>query len=83
MQSIRQYRQQAMLRWIYRDVNNLCTLAELTDELSEFAEASIDAAIAYAIKPLQVTLWRAYRRRFKPSAKASGDWNGQTRRTRT
>ncbi|MCC6373509.1 MAG: bifunctional [glutamate--ammonia ligase]-adenylyl-L-tyrosine phosphorylase/[glutamate--ammonia-ligase] adenylyltransferase [Moraxellaceae bacterium] len=53
MQSIRQYRQQAMLRWVYRDVNNLCTLAELTDELSEFAEASIDAAIAYAIKPLQ------------------------------
>jgi glutamate-ammonia-ligase adenylyltransferase len=53
MQSIRQYRQQAMLRWIYRDVNNLCTLAELTDELSELAEASIDAAIAYAIKPLQ------------------------------
>ncbi|HNC01903.1 MAG TPA: hypothetical protein PLY05_00975, partial [Agitococcus sp.] len=52
MQSIRQYRQQMMLRWIYRDVNQLSTLAELTDELSEFAEASVDAAIAYAEQAL-------------------------------
>ncbi len=52
MQSIRHYRQQMMLRWIYRDVNNLCSLTELTDELSEFAEASIDAAIAYAEQAL-------------------------------
>jgi glutamate-ammonia-ligase adenylyltransferase len=52
MQSIRHYRQHMMLRWIYRDVNNLCSLEELTDELSEFAEASIDAAIAYAEVPL-------------------------------
>ena len=40
-QAIRQYRQQAMLRWVYRDVNGLCSLEELTDELSAFAEASI------------------------------------------
>ncbi|HNI62646.1 MAG TPA: bifunctional [glutamate--ammonia ligase]-adenylyl-L-tyrosine phosphorylase/[glutamate--ammonia-ligase] adenylyltransferase [Agitococcus sp.] len=52
MQNIRQYRQQMMLRWIYRDVNQLSTLAELTDELSEFAEASVDAAIAYAEQAL-------------------------------
>ncbi len=52
MQSIRQFRQQAMLRWVYRDVNGLCTLEELTDELSAFAEASIDAAISYAQTPL-------------------------------
>jgi glutamate-ammonia-ligase adenylyltransferase len=52
MQAIRQFRQQAMLRWVYRDVNGLCSLEELTDELSEFAEASIDAAIAYAEVPL-------------------------------
>ena len=51
-QAIRQYRQQAMLRWVYRDVNGLCSLEELTDELSAFAEASIDAAIAYAQVPL-------------------------------
>nr|WP_297923223.1 bifunctional [glutamate--ammonia ligase]-adenylyl-L-tyrosine phosphorylase/[glutamate--ammonia-ligase] adenylyltransferase [uncultured Agitococcus sp.] len=52
MQNIRQYRQQMMLRWIYRDVNQFSTLAELTDELSEFAEASVDAAIAYAEQAL-------------------------------
>lgn len=52
MQTIRQFRQQAMLRWVYRDVNGLCSLEELTDELSEFAEASIDASIAYAEVPL-------------------------------
>ncbi|MCB1673904.1 MAG: hypothetical protein KDI00_04485, partial [Pseudomonadales bacterium] len=52
MQKIRQYRQQMMLRWIYRDVNQSSTLAELTDELSEFAEASVDAAIAYAEQAL-------------------------------
>lgn len=52
MQNIRQYRQQMMLRWIYRDVNQLSSLAELTDELSEFAEACVDAAIAYAEQAL-------------------------------
>ena len=53
MQAIRAYRNQQMLRWVYRDVNGLCSLQELTDELSAFAEAATDAAIAFANAPLQ------------------------------
>jgi glutamate-ammonia-ligase adenylyltransferase len=54
MQRIRRYRNRQMLRWVYRDVNGLCSLEELTDELSEFAEASVDAAIAFAEGPLKM-----------------------------
>jgi len=53
MSTIRRLRNLQMLRWVFRDVNGLCALEELTDELSAFAEASIDAAMAFAEGPLQ------------------------------
>ncbi|MDI1302419.1 MAG: bifunctional [glutamate--ammonia ligase]-adenylyl-L-tyrosine phosphorylase/[glutamate--ammonia-ligase] adenylyltransferase [bacterium] len=52
MAGLRQRREQEMLRWIYRDVNNLCSVPELTRELSDFA----DAAIAVAMQQAHATL---------------------------
>lgn len=45
MRALRDYRQQAMLRWIYRDANGLVSVPELTRELSDFADAAIDAVL--------------------------------------
>jgi glutamate-ammonia-ligase adenylyltransferase len=47
MQALRQLRQREMLRWIYRDVNGLCTVPELTKELSDFSDATIMQALQY------------------------------------
>ncbi len=48
MRALRDYRQRAMLQWIYRDVNGLCSVPELTRELSDFADAAIDAVLHWA-----------------------------------
>lgn len=47
MRVLREYRQQAMLRWIYRDVNGLCSVPELTRELSDFADAAIETVLRW------------------------------------
>jgi len=44
MRWLRQQRQREMLRWIWRDVNGLCSVQELTRELSDFADACIELA---------------------------------------
>ncbi len=41
---LRQQRQREMLRWVWRDVNGLCSVQELTRELSDFADACIELA---------------------------------------
>ncbi len=48
MPLLRRARQREMLRWIFRDVNGLCTVGELTAELSAFADACIEIARAHA-----------------------------------
>ncbi|MDF3031253.1 MAG: glnE, partial [Moraxellaceae bacterium] len=48
MRALREARQQAMLHWIYRDVNGLAGVPELTRELSDFADAAIDAVLHWA-----------------------------------
>ncbi|MDF2446269.1 MAG: Glutamate-ammonia-ligase adenylyltransferase [Moraxellaceae bacterium] len=55
MKALRLRRQQAMLRWIYRDVNQLCAVMEITRELSDFADAAISAALAWAESRLVAT----------------------------
>ncbi|MDP2226988.1 MAG: bifunctional [glutamate--ammonia ligase]-adenylyl-L-tyrosine phosphorylase/[glutamate--ammonia-ligase] adenylyltransferase [Moraxellaceae bacterium] len=55
MQQLRQWRQREMLRWIYRDVNGLCSVTELTRELSDFADACIEVALAHAHAALVCT----------------------------
>ncbi|MGH8494478.1 MAG: bifunctional [glutamate--ammonia ligase]-adenylyl-L-tyrosine phosphorylase/[glutamate--ammonia-ligase] adenylyltransferase [Moraxellaceae bacterium] len=49
---LRRLRAREMLRWLYRDANDLCPVAELTQELSAFA----DAAIARALQLLHAEL---------------------------
>ncbi|MDO8268577.1 MAG: bifunctional [glutamate--ammonia ligase]-adenylyl-L-tyrosine phosphorylase/[glutamate--ammonia-ligase] adenylyltransferase [Moraxellaceae bacterium] len=44
MRWLRQQRNREMLRWIWRDVNGLCSVQELTRELSDFADACIELA---------------------------------------
>lgn len=52
MQALRREREGAMLRWIYRDANGLCPVPELTRELSWFADACIELALAFAHREL-------------------------------
>ncbi|HEX6590681.1 MAG TPA: hypothetical protein VF050_01640, partial [Moraxellaceae bacterium] len=52
MVALRQYRRREMLRWLFRDANDLCPVQELTRELSDFADAAIGAALQYARKSL-------------------------------
>lgn len=48
MQAMRRLRQRLMFRWIWRDANGLTDVVQLTHELSDFADLSIQAALAYA-----------------------------------
>ncbi len=48
MRRLRDCRQQAMLDWLLRDVNDRVGVADLTRELSCFADAAIAAALHYA-----------------------------------
>lgn len=48
MQQLRRARQRAMLGWLYRDANDLISVPELTRELSDFADAAIQAALQRA-----------------------------------
>lgn len=48
MQQLRQLRQREMLRWIWRDANQLTPVPELTQELSWFADACIEKALEVA-----------------------------------
>jgi len=48
MQAMRLLRQRLMFRWIWRDANRLTDVVQLTRELSDFADLSIQAAVAYA-----------------------------------
>ncbi|MEC7120052.1 MAG: bifunctional [glutamate--ammonia ligase]-adenylyl-L-tyrosine phosphorylase/[glutamate--ammonia-ligase] adenylyltransferase [Pseudomonadota bacterium] len=52
MQALRQLRQRLMFRWIWRDANQLTDVVQMTRELSDFADISIQAAVAYARQPL-------------------------------
>ncbi|MFZ5560835.1 MAG: bifunctional [glutamate--ammonia ligase]-adenylyl-L-tyrosine phosphorylase/[glutamate--ammonia-ligase] adenylyltransferase [Pseudomonadota bacterium] len=45
---LRRLRTREMLRWIYRDVNDLCSVLELVQELSDFADAAIGKALDFA-----------------------------------
>lgn len=47
MAQLRQLRNCEMVRWIYRDANNLCSVPELTAELSGFADAVIGCALDF------------------------------------
>ena len=53
MQKIRILRARLMFRWIWQDANRLISVITLTRELSDFADASIDAAKSFAYRPLQ------------------------------
>lgn len=55
MRELRLYRQRVMLRLIYRDVNGLTTVPELTRELSDCADAAIAAALAWSEQRLIAT----------------------------
>lgn len=48
MRAMRLLRQRLMFRWIWRDANRLTDVVQLTRELSDFADISIQAAVAYA-----------------------------------
>lgn len=52
MRELRHYRQRAMLRWIYRDVNGLADVPALTRELSDCADAALAAALAWSTQRL-------------------------------
>lgn len=52
MRELRGCRHRLMLRLIYRDVNGLATVPELTRELSDGADAAIAAALAFAERQL-------------------------------
>jgi glutamate-ammonia-ligase adenylyltransferase len=46
--ALRQLRTQEQMRFIFRDLHRLCSLPELTRELSEFADAVLEVALAQA-----------------------------------
>ncbi|AOA57457.1 bifunctional [glutamate--ammonia ligase]-adenylyl-L-tyrosine phosphorylase/[glutamate--ammonia-ligase] adenylyltransferase [Acinetobacter larvae] len=52
MQAVRLLRARLMFRWIWQDVNNQIAVMQLTRELSDFADACIVAAKAFAYPPL-------------------------------
>lgn len=53
MTQLRQVRMQFMMRWIWQDANQLISLDQLTQELSDFADLSIIAAVDQAYQSLQ------------------------------
>lgn len=48
MRGLRLLRQREMVRWIYRDANGLSPVEEVVSELSDFADACIETALAWA-----------------------------------
>ncbi len=52
MQAARHLRARFMLRWIWQDANQLTNVIQLTQELSDFADACIWAAVEFAKVPL-------------------------------
>ncbi|WHR56920.1 bifunctional [glutamate--ammonia ligase]-adenylyl-L-tyrosine phosphorylase/[glutamate--ammonia-ligase] adenylyltransferase [Acinetobacter haemolyticus] len=52
MKALRILRARLMFRWIWQDANQLTDVVTLTRELSDFADASICAAKAFALPPL-------------------------------
>lgn len=52
MKALRTLRARLMFRWIWQDANQLTDVVTLTRELSDFADASICAAKAFALPPL-------------------------------
>ena len=52
MQAIRALRTRLMFRWIWQDANQQTDVMRLTRELSDFADACICAAKAFALAPL-------------------------------
>ena len=52
MKALRILRARLMFRWIWQDANQLTNVVTLTRELSDFADASIIAAKAFALVPL-------------------------------
>ncbi|OTG80879.1 bifunctional glutamine synthetase adenylyltransferase/deadenyltransferase [Acinetobacter sp. ANC 5054] len=52
MRALRILRARLMFRWIWQDANQLTDVVTLTRELSDFADASICAAKAFALTPL-------------------------------
>ncbi|QIO06863.1 bifunctional [glutamate--ammonia ligase]-adenylyl-L-tyrosine phosphorylase/[glutamate--ammonia-ligase] adenylyltransferase [Acinetobacter shaoyimingii] len=52
MRALRILRARLMFRWIWQDANQLISVMALTRELSDFADASIAAAKAFARAPL-------------------------------
>lgn len=54
MSELRRLRQREMLRWIYRDANDLCSAPELMRELSDFADAAISRVLERAHAALVV-----------------------------
>lgn len=52
MKALRILRARLMFRWIWQDANQLTDVVTLTRELSDFADASICAAKAFALLPL-------------------------------
>ena len=52
MRALRILRARLMFRWIWQDANQLISVMTLTRELSDFADASIAAAKAFARAPL-------------------------------
>jgi glutamate-ammonia-ligase adenylyltransferase len=51
MKALRVLRAKLMFRWIWQDANQLTNVVTLTRELSDFADASICAAKAFALPP--------------------------------
>ena len=52
MSTIRILRARLMFRWIWQDANQLIDVMTLTRELSDFADAAICVAKAFALAPL-------------------------------
>jgi glutamate-ammonia-ligase adenylyltransferase len=47
MSALRRLRSRLMLRWIWQDANGLTDVVQLTQELSDFADISVAAAVAF------------------------------------
>jgi [glutamine synthetase] adenylyltransferase / [glutamine synthetase]-adenylyl-L-tyrosine phosphorylase len=54
MRKIRILRARLMFRWIWQDANKQISVITLTRELSDFADASIEAAKAFSYQPLKI-----------------------------
>lgn len=52
MKYLRQVRQAYMLRWIYRDANELAPVVEVMQELSDFADACLQATLDFCSQEL-------------------------------